>query len=276
MDSIIRTALREDVGRGDITTRLTVPAKTAAEALMIAKEDGIIFGLEAAKEVFRTLDRSVKFSARVKEGSRVEKGTVLAKIKGPAAAILTGERTALNFVQRLSGVATAAGQYASKLKGTKARLLDTRKTTPGLRALEKNAVKAGGGTNHRMGLYDAVLIKDNHIALAGGVKAALKKAKAGTKLPVEIEVEIMRQLQEALDGGADRILLDNMTIGRLKKAVSAVKKWNNIRRKKVTTEASGGINLSNIRQVALTGVDFISTGAVTHSAQALDISLEIK
>jgi nicotinate-nucleotide pyrophosphorylase (carboxylating) len=267
---IVRQALKEDVGPGDITTLATVEAKAKAKGVVLAKEAGVIAGLWVAKEVFRQVDSGIKFAAKVEEGARVKKGKILAAVSGPARGILTGERVALNFLQRLSGIATLTSQFEAKVKGCGAKILDTRKTTPGLRMLEKYAVRTGGGTNHRFGLYDAFLIKDNHIALAGGVKRAVEGArKLKTKRAIEVEAKSIAQVEESIDVGADKILLDNMDLNTLRKAVKLCKKAL------VSTEASGGVNLKTVRNIAKTGVNSISVGALTHSAKALDISLEI-
>jgi len=270
-DFLVKFALAEDVGPGDITTRAIVGKGQRAKAEIIAKEAGVIAGLHVAAEVFRHLDRRIRFVPKVNDGASVKKGKVIAIVSGPARGILTGERVALNFLQHLSGVATLTAKFAAKVKGQRAKVLDTRKTTPGLRVLEKYAVRMGGGENHRMRLYDAVLIKDNHIALAGGVDEAIEKAK-GTRhkgVGVEVEAKTLAQVRKAIEAGADRILLDNMQIKTLRQAVRLCKKA------RIKTEASGGVNLDNVSAIARTGVDYISIGALTHSAKALDISLDI-
>lgn len=264
---LIRLALREDVGAGDITTRGTVAANAKAKGVVLAKEAGVIAGLGVAKEVFLQVDRKIRFVQKVKDGAKVKKGKVIATLAGPARGILTGERVALNFLQQLSGIATTTSQFVAKVKGTRAKIFDTRKTTPGLRKLEKLAVKAGGGTNHRFGLYDAALIKDNHIAAAGGIQKALAAFKGKKK--VEIETKTLAQVKKAIKAGAKMILLDNMNVKTLRRAIRLCKK------NKVWTEASGGINLKTVRKIARTGVNSISVGALTHSAPALDISLEV-
>jgi nicotinate-nucleotide pyrophosphorylase (carboxylating) len=235
---------------------------------LTAKESGVICGLSIARLIFQSLDKNIVFSAKVKDGGFVRKGAVIATVKGSARAILTGERTALNFLQRLSGISTLTKRFV-KAAGNKIKILDTRKTTPGLRVLEKYAVKMGGGHNHRIGLFDAVLVKDNHIAVAGGLKNAVREAgKCG---PVEVEAENMRQVAEAIDSGVSRILLDNMSVLNVRKAVRSIKRSM----KKIEIEISGGTTLSNIRAYARTGADYISVGALTHSAPALDISLKV-
>ena len=267
---IITNALKEDIGRGDITSRAIIPKSQKAKANIIAKEAGVIAGLSVARDVFRSLDRSLRFSPKVKEGKRVKKGKVIAEISGNARAILAGERVALNFLQHLSGIATLTNKFVLRIRRTHARILDTRKTTPGLRALEKYAVRVGGGANHRMGLYDAVLIKDNHVKLAGGIEKAILKARDKVRgMRYEVEAKNINEVKEAIMSKADRILLDNMNIRTLRQAVRLCKKAG------VKTEASGGVNLQNVRAIAKTGVSFISVGALTHSAPALDISLKI-
>ena len=272
-DFLIKLALAEDIGPGDITTRAIVPKERSAKAVFLAKEDGVIAGLELAAETFRHLNRKIKFLAGVKDGDYVKKGKIVAAVIGPAAAIITGERVALNFLQHLSGIATLTDQYVSKVQGptSKVRILDTRKTIPGMRQLEKYAVKMGGGVNHRMGLHDAVLIKDNHIRIAGGVKKAVEGVRRhyrGGKA-IEVETKTMAEVKEAIRVKADRILLDNMGIKEMARAVKLCKKA------RIKTEASGGVNLNNVKAIAKTGVDYISVGALTHSAKALDISLKI-
>lgn len=263
-------ALSEDVGAGDVTTNSIVPPDLSAAALIVAREEGVVAGLFVAEAVFRLLDGGVSFSSRVREGGQFKEGQVLAEVCGKARAILTGERTALNFLQRLCGIATFTRRLVRLLDGYPARLVDTRKTTPGLRLLEKYAVRAGGGGNHRFGLYDAVLIKDNHLKVAGSIARAVQLARASVPLTMKIEVETenLTQVEEALAAGADIIMLDNMEPEDMRKAVSLVAG-------RALLEASGGINEKNILAVARSGVDFISAGALTHSAPALDISLEI-
>ncbi|MGO9754956.1 MAG: carboxylating nicotinate-nucleotide diphosphorylase [Solirubrobacteraceae bacterium] len=262
----VARALAEDVGSGDVTTAATVPSGARARARITQKAPGVIYGLDAAEAAFRALDPEIALARLVEEGAWREGGPVLAA-EGSAAAILTAERTALNFLQRLSGVATLTARCVQAVEGTSARILDTRKTTPGLRALEKAAVAAGGGTNHRVGLYDAVLIKENHAALAGGVGAAVRSARAHAPgLLVEVECRTLAEVEEALASGAPRILLDNMTCDQLRAAVVRVAG-------RAELEASGGITLTRLREVASTGVDFISVGALTHSAPAMDLSL---
>ncbi len=262
----MRRALEEDIGSGDVTTEATVPEGAQARALLTQKAPGVVFGLAVVEEVFHQLDPEVIGTPRVMEGVWRERGEVL-ELKGPARAILTGERTALNFLQRLSGVATMAARCVQAVEGTGATVLDTRKTTPGLRALEKAAVAAGGATNHRAGLYDAILIKENHIALAGGIGLAVRRARElRPDLPLEIECRTLDEVDEALAAGASRLLLDNMTAEQVRHAVSHVAG-------RAELEASGGITLENLREIADTGLNFVSVGALTHSAPALDLSL---
>ncbi|OGC11916.1 nicotinate-nucleotide diphosphorylase (carboxylating) [candidate division WOR-1 bacterium RIFOXYA12_FULL_52_29] len=269
-EHLIKMALIEDIGEGDITTKATVPKEKYVEARMTAKEEGIIVGLDIAREVFRQIDRRIRVTSRVREGARVKKGAVIATLKGPARGILTGERAALNFIQHLSGIATLTGEYRARIKGTKARLLDTRKTIPGWRSLEKQAVKLGGGENHRFGLYDAILIKDNHLKIAKTIEKAVDAARIFYgKRKVEVEAGSLTEVRGAIEAGADRILLDNMGLAELKKSVALCKQA------RIETEASGGIGLRNIRGIAKTGVDYISVGALTHSAKALDVNLKI-
>lgn len=263
---LVRRALAEDVGSGDVTTVATVPASARARALISQKAPGVIFGLQAAELVFCELEPAVRLRPVVEEGVWRQSGPVL-EIEGPARAILTGERTALNFLARLSGVATLSARCAAAVAHTGARILDTRKTTPGLRALEKAAVAAGGALNHRAGLYDMILIKENHAALAGGVGAAVRAARAhAPELALEVECRTLAEVQEALQAGAPMILLDNMDLQALRDAVALVGG-------RAKLEASGGVTLERLREVASTGVDFISIGALTHSAPALDLSL---
>src|SRR3954471_13212933 len=267
MDDLVERALAEDVGAGDVTTEATVPAGARARATITQKAPGVVYGLDVAEAVFRRLDGEVRVERLVGEGVWRDEGGPVLRAEGSARALLTGERTALNFLQRLSGVATAAARAARAVEGTGATVLDTRKTTPGLRALEKAAVAAGGAANHRAGLYDMVLIKENHIAAAGGIAAAVRAARErAPDLPLEVEVRDTSEIDEALAAGAERLLLDNMTPDELRAAVAHVDG-------RATLEASGGITLDNLKQVAATGVNWVSLGALTHSAPALDLSL---
>jgi nicotinate-nucleotide pyrophosphorylase (carboxylating) len=267
MTDIIDRALAEDLGNGDLTTRAVVPEGARARGRINQKEPGVISGIRVAQRVFQRVDPDLMFMAHCPEGKWRESGAV-AEIEGAAASILAGERVALNFLGRLSGVATLAARYVRAFEGTGARILDTRKTTPGLRELEKEAVRTGGGVSHRSGLYDAILVKENHAALAGGVGGAARRAldAASEGITVEIECRTSQEVQEALDMGITRILLDNMTPAQLRSAVELVAG-------RAELEASGGITLDTVGAVAETGVDYISVGALTHSAPALDVSL---
>jgi nicotinate-nucleotide pyrophosphorylase (carboxylating) len=275
VERLIRDALREDLGSGDVTTRRTVPAAAMARARLWSREAGLAAGLPVFARVFRTLDPRVRVAARVAEGAGFRRNQLLAELGGPARAILSGERLALNLLQRLCGVATLTAAYVAEARrGSRTvALLDTRKTTPGLRLLEKYAVACGGGTNHRLRLDDAVLIKDNHLKVAGSVAEAVRRARGGG-LDVEVEVETLAELGEALAAGADTVLLDNFPLARLRAAQAQVAAFNRGRGRKVLTEASGRVRLKTLRAVAATGVDHISVGALTHSARALDLSLE--
>jgi nicotinate-nucleotide pyrophosphorylase (carboxylating) len=268
-DAIIDAALREDMPEGDITSESVIPAGALSEAVFLAKEDGVLAGLTIARRVFEKIDPSVEFVERTKDGAAFKKTDILARLKGPTVALLKGERTALNFLQRLSGIATVTRRFVDAVQGTKVKILDTRKTTPGLRLLEKYAVKMGGGTNHRLSLSDMVLIKDNHLRHVGSVAEAVRRARAATKPGIRIEVEAaeLAQVRDALAAGADMIMLDNMLIETMREAVT-------IAAGRVPLEASGTVSLELVRAVAETGVDFISVGALTHSARAIDISLE--
>jgi nicotinate-nucleotide pyrophosphorylase (carboxylating) len=271
---LIDLALREDLAQGDITSEATVPADRRATATMLAKDDGVISGMDAARAVFARIDPSVVFESLASDGDHVSHGTPLARISGNARSILAAERTALNLIQRLSGIATVTAWYVEQVRGTRAAVIDTRKTTPGMRALEKAAVRNGGGANHRFNLGDAVLIKDNHLVAIGGehpirdaVAAARKRAPHTAK--IEVEVVDLTGVREALDAGADIIMLDNMGLDEMRQAVAFVDA-------RALLEASGGITLGSIAEVAATGVDLISVGALTHSAPSLDISLDFE
>jgi nicotinate-nucleotide pyrophosphorylase (carboxylating) len=270
ISELVARALAEDVGDGDVTTAATVPEGARGQALITQKAPGVVYGLDVALETFRALDPAIAVERLVSEGVWREGGPVM-RLEGSARAILTGERTALNFLQRLSGVATMAARYVREVSGTGATILDTRKTTPGLRALEKAAVTAGGATNYRFGLFDAILIKENHAAAAGGVGEAVRKAHVyAPGLPLEVECQTLAEVDEALEAGAGipgfRILLDNMSVEQLREAVERVAG-------RAELEASGGVTLQTLRAIAGTGVNFISAGALTHSAPALDLSL---
>ncbi|HEY5649460.1 MAG TPA: carboxylating nicotinate-nucleotide diphosphorylase [Nitrospiria bacterium] len=270
LDNLVRSALREDIGRGDLTTRVLFREALPAEGRVIARQDLVISGIDVLKGVFSHLDPSLSVRSFRREGERVSAGDILATIQGDGRRILTGERVALNFIQHLSGVATLTASYVEALKEFKARLLDTRKTLPGLRVLEKRAVRAGGGLNHRMGLDDAILIKDNHIALHGSIGKAIRTARenAPPLSRVLVEARSIEQVDEAVSEGAHWILLDNMTTDQLRTAVERIKG-------RAETEASGGASLENLRAIASTGVDYISAGRITHSAPAADISLDL-
>ncbi len=267
---IVRQALAEDIGTGDVTTQLTVDPDLKATAYFIAKQAGIIAGIDVVRQTLLQLDPGALFEIHLEDGENVEPGDTILTATGRAQALLTGERVALNFLQRLSGIATMTSRFVALAVGTKARIVDTRKTTPGLRALEKYAVRVGGGRNHRFGLYDAVMIKDNHILAAGGITAAVERvmAQASHTLSITVECDTLEQVQEAMDAGADILLLDNLPTESLAEAVEMVDG-------QVMTEASGGVNERTVAEIAQTGVDIISVGALTHSAPALDISLDL-
>jgi nicotinate-nucleotide pyrophosphorylase (carboxylating) len=262
----IRQALTEDIGTGDATTNAIVPADAGMKGQIIAKQVGVAAGLDVARAVYQMLDERVDFEACVSEGARVENRAVLARVSGPARALLTAERTALNFMGRISGIANLTSQFVAAVAGTRAVILDTRKTAPGLRSLDKLAVRRGGGQNHRVGLYDMVLIKDNHIDFAGSITEAVHRARASAqRLEIEVETRTLADVSEALNLGVERILLDNMSADSMRQAVEM-----NAGRAKL--EASGNVTLANVRKVAETGVDYISVGALTHSVEVFDVS----
>ena len=266
---LIEQALKEDVGPGDVTTRAVIPPGVRGKGAILVKAHGVICGLQVAAEVFRAVDERISFRPRVREGEPVQPGDVVAEVEGPLRGILTAERTALNFLARLSGIATLTARFVDAVAPYRAVILDTRKTTPGWRVLEKYAVRCGGGRNHRMGLYDMVLIKDNHIAACGSISEAVRRVRAaGVGVPVEVEVKNLDELREALKLGVDRILLDNFSVEDIAEAVK-------IAEGRVPLEASGGVTLDNVAAIAAAGVDYISVGALTHSAPALDLSLEL-
>jgi len=267
---IVARALAEDVGAGDFTTDWVVSPDQTLRGELVAKQPGVIAGLEVAELTFIAVDTRLQFTHMASDGDRVSRKQIVASVQGPARSILTAERTALNFLQRMSGIATAARRFADAVSGTRAVILDTRKTAPGLRLLDKWAVRMGDGQNHRMGLYDMILIKDNHIAAAGSITAAVDAVRARNDLglPVEVEVKSLKELQEALASDPEIIMLDNMSLDDMREAVR-------IADGRVKLEASGGVDLTNIAKIAATGVDYISVGALTHSPQALDISLEL-
>lgn len=268
ISNCIKRALEEDIQSGDVTTNNIVPVDASLRAQIIAKQGGVVAGLDVARSTFLLLDDVVKFEAKVGEGSAVSAGTVLAEISGPARALLTGERTALNFLGRMSGIATFTQEFVRAVAGTKAKILDTRKTAPGLRLVDKRAVLLGGGHNHRTGLFDLVLIKDNHIDFAGSITAAVERVRAsGPRLEIEVETRSLEDVREALSLGVEKILLDNMSLETMRAAVK-------LTAGRATLEASGNVSLENVRDVAETGVDYISVGALTHSVRVFDVSLQ--
>ncbi|MBI3742990.1 MAG: carboxylating nicotinate-nucleotide diphosphorylase [Chloroflexi bacterium] len=275
VDETVRRALDEDAAFNDVTTQALIEPTVRGRGAFLVKQSGILAGLPVAEAVFREVDPSVRFTARAADGQQVKRGQIVATVEGPMAALLSGERVALNFLQRLSGIATETGRYVQAVRSTKAKILDTRKTAPGLRLLEKYAVRMGGGQNHRLNLSDQVLIKDNHIAALraqeGGLAEIVRQAQQRSPkgMTIEIEVTTAAQAREAAEAGADIVLFDNMTLGEMRGAVRAVAGRSRI-------EASGGMTLARVAKVAATGVDYISVGALTHSAKALDISLEIE
>lgn len=269
IDALIESALREDMPSGDITSENIISIDSVSRALIEAKEEGVLAGIYVAERVMKKIDPAVSFAIHRKDGQRVNRGDKIAALKGPAISLLKGERTALNFLQRMSGIATTTDKYVKALEGKKTKVLDTRKTTPGLRSLEKYAVRMGGGTNHRFSLSDMVMIKDNHIKIVGSIAEAVmlarKKVKPGIK--VEVETTTVEEAEEALKSGADIVMLDNMSFDRMKKVVKLLKG-------RIMLEVSGNINLSKAAKIAELGVDFISIGALTHSYRSLDISME--
>lgn len=286
--SIILQALKEDIGKGDITTQLTIPANQNSTAKIIAKQDGVLAGSDVVRTVFTTLNPKIKVKFFIKEGEKFKKGETIAELKGNSRALLTGERTALNFLCRLSGIATLTRKFVDKISHTKAKILDTRKTTPNLRILEKYAVKVGGGENHRFGLYDMILIKDNHIKAAGGITNAVLKAQkkfkevrlpkslfttgSRTSVIMEVETKNIKEVKQALELKVPMIMLDNMKLNQIRKAV----RLRRISNGKAKLEVSGGVNLRNVRKIAETGVDYISVGALTHSAPIIDMSMKTR
>ncbi len=266
----IKSALKEDIGKGDVTTDSIVPPDAKMSGQIEAKHAGIVAGLDIAQIIFKTLDKRVAFISHVTEGEHIKQSQILATVTGPARALLTGERTALNFLGRMSGIATLTGQFVDAVKGTKAIILDTRKTAPCLRHVDKLAVQRGGGRNHRMGLYDMILIKDNHIDFAGSLSDAVQRArKMSSHLELEIEARTLDDVRSALQLGVQRILLDNMSIEEMREA-------GRLTAGRAKLEASGNVGLENVRQIAETGVDYISVGALTHSAKVLDLHFEWK
>ncbi len=278
LDRIVRIALEEDLGSGDLTSELTLEPQSESEGIILARGGGVMAGMPAAEQVFLHVEPRVVLTPMVAEGESFRRGEVLAHIAGPTRGILAGERVSLNMLQRLSGIATQTRRYVEAVEGTGVTILDTRKTTPGLRELEKYAVRTGGGANHRMGLYDGILIKENHVHAAGGVAEALERiqkglAGAGSRFLIVVEISTLEQAREGLAGGADRLLLDNMKPQEMAELVSMVRSSE---REDVQLEASGSITLKNVREVAETGVDYISIGALTHSVKAVDISLLLR
>ncbi|KPJ59552.1 MAG: hypothetical protein AMJ46_10550 [Latescibacteria bacterium DG_63] len=283
---MVRMALTEDIGGGDITTGTTVAEDLHASAAIFAREGGVLAGLEVARIVFRELDANIEFTPHMKDGENLAAGKRVCTISGNARAVLTGERVALNFLQRLSGVATLTNRFVRRVRGTGVRITDTRKTTPGMRILEKYAVNVGGGASHRFGLFDMYLVKENHIKAAGSISAAVRRIKAKERdIPIEVEAKSYEQVKEACECGVDRILLDNMSLTHINKSVEII---NNHRQQtrfrkgqteepsKPEIEASGGVTLENVKEIALTGVEYISVGALTHSFSSVDMSLLIE
>jgi len=269
IDTIIEAALKEDMPDGDVTSESLVSPESVSTAIFLAKEDGILAGIDVAARVFWKIDPHVVFAKKVEDGSSIRAGDTLARIEGPSVSLLKGERTALNFLQRMSGIATLTQRFVKSLEGSKTQILDTRKTTPSLRSLEKYAVKMGGGTNHRLNLSDMVLIKDNHLRIVGNISEAVKRAreKVGPDMKIEVETTMLEEVKDAVRSGADMILLDNMSPERMREVVE----WVDGR---VPLEASGNVKLSTLKEIASSGVDFISVGGLTHSYQSLDISME--
>ncbi len=269
IDSLIRSALAEDVGPGDVTTDAVIPGEMTCRGKIVCKEDGVVAGLSVTRRVFELVEPRIQFDAKTKDGEKVQADAIVARLYGPARGILRGERVALNFLQHLSGIATMTSRFVKAVEGTKTKILDTRKTTPGLRGLEKYATRIGGAVNHRMGLFDAVLIKDTHLALVGGISPALRGArKAYPDAEVNVEVSNLQELEQALADRAPRILLDNFSCGQVREAMQII-------RGRAVVEVSGGVQVSTARAYALAGADYISVGALTHSATALDFSLKV-
>lgn len=267
---IINGALAEDIGDGDVTTNLIIPPSQFGKGVFISKEDGVLAGIDVAQLVFEGVDRDVTFKKYLKDGDKLTPKVSIAEVEGRVKSFLTAERVALNFLQRLSSIATLTAKFVEKVKGPKAKIIDTRKTTPFLRNLEKYAVRVGGGENHRFGLYDMILIKDNHIEAAGSIVEAINRVKKGNKkgLKIEVETQSLKEVEDALNCGVDRIMLDNMSVKDIRKAVELIKG-------KIELEVSGGVNLNNVSSIASTGIDYISVGSLTHSAKSIDISFEI-
>jgi nicotinate-nucleotide pyrophosphorylase (carboxylating) len=270
LKELIENALAEDLGSGDVTSEATISAESTSEAMMLAKQHLVLAGIEVSRDVFLMLDPTIRFTALAKDGDTIHAGTELARLSGNTRALLAGERVALNLLQHMSGIATLTAKYVEKLKGLKTELLDTRKTLPGLRQLEKTAVRLGGGKNHRMGLYDMILIKDNHIKASGGITKAVASARMkAASLRIEVETKTLGEVREAVAAKADIIMLDNMPIDVMREAVTLISG-------RALVEASGNVTLESVRHIAETGVDFVSSGSLTHSAPAADISMKIK
>jgi len=283
IEKLIELALNEDLGKGDVTSKVLISENLRGKGVILAKEDGVLAGVEIARLVFKKIDPEIGFKSLIKDGEKIRDESKIAQLEGKVKSILAGERTALNFLQRLSGVATLTSKFVKEVKGTKAKILDTRKTTPGFRALEKYAVKLGGGKNHRMGLYDRILIKNNHIRACGGIDGAIRRVKENLKneafvsrftlknLKVEVETKNIKEVKEAIQSEADWIMLDNMSLSQVRERVRMIRS----NKRKIRIEVSGKITLDKVRNIARLGVDFISVGALTHSAKALDLSLEL-
>ncbi len=271
LDAVIRAALEEDMPQGDITSESIIPLDSISDAVILAKEEGVLAGIDVAHRVFHQLDSSIVFKKKLKDGQVFKKGDILATLHGPSISLLKGERTALNFLQRMSGIATTTRKFVSELDGTRAKILDTRKTTPGLRSLEKYAVKMGGGHNHRQNLSEMVLIKDNHLRCIGSISEAIRKARGKVKPGIKVEVEVtsLKEVQEAYESGSDMIMLDNMLPEKIREAV----RWVAGR---VPLEVSGKVSIGKIRELASLGVDFISVGSLTHSYKSIDIGMEFQ
>jgi nicotinate-nucleotide pyrophosphorylase (carboxylating) len=269
IDKIIEAALREDMPNGDITSESLVPSESLSKAILLSKADGVLAGIDVARRVFVLIDPKVSFTKKIEDGSLIRAGDTLARIEGPSLSLLKGERIALNFLQRMSGIATLTQKFVISIEGLPVQILDTRKTTPSLRSLEKYAVKMGGGTNHRLNLSDMVMIKDNHLKIVGNISEAVRKAreKVGPDVKIEVETTSLEEVKEAMNSGADMIMLDNMSPEKMRVVVD----WVNGR---VPLEASGNVKLSTLKEIASSGVDFISVGSLTHSYQSLDISME--
>ena len=270
IDAIITAALTEDIGPGDVTTDAVIPADTTCRGKIVCKQDGVIAGLSITQRVFQLIDERIQFDAKVKDGEKVQEDQIVARLHGPARGMLKGERVGLNFLQHLSGIATTTARFVKAVEGTKTKILDTRKTTPGLRGFEKYATRMGGAVNHRMGLWDSVLVKDTHLALVGGISPALRAARKAYPDEADIIVEVsnLQELEQALADKAPRVLLDNFSCGQVREAMQII-------RGRAVVEVSGGVQVTNARAYALAGADFISVGALTHSASALDFSMKV-